>query len=448
MKLKAAVSIVITALASLLLFSSCDSIDFFRSAESLLMPPLYFSEYEDLIDAFNSSVGSTVTLCNPKDGDYLSAITVSDIDSDGEEEGIVFYRDALEGNTASFSVFKNYKGNWKKCGDYRGYGDGVDSMLISDLDGDNMAELVVIWSFSGISNADIFSVYRSGTSAVRYTEISKESCDIAKVFDIDGDGEEEIFYITSEMENDVVKKFARIMKFTGQNLEILGETKVDPNVGGYVSFKREKDNISGNTKVYLDATKSGDMMITEVLYWNDYLQVLLAPLFDEESNSNTASLRYEPIPCSDINGDGRIEIPVQTVYKKSGEDDNQDVYLTEWTDFEGNKKTDIIKSLVNVSEDYYIDLDELKIKDPGLSKYVGTDWTAWIIYDPVAYEKTGNALFTVLKIPRDRWESENHSKDIIIISRLDSIICVNINRDGAETGLDGETIKNIVKKLP
>ena len=431
------------------LLSGCESNMLIRTVDSLLTPPLYYTEYEGLVTVFNERVGSNVLLCNPIQGDHLSAITVVDIDNDGAEEAIVFYKDTIEEGNARFSLLKNVDGTWKFLGDYKGYGNQVNSLIFPDFDCDGVKEILIVWSYSGITNANVFSVYRSKGEGLNYRELDVQSCDLVKPIDLDADSREEIFFISTQTEAGVVSKTAKLLKLAEDDFKLIGKTPIDPQVGSYVSYKTEKYSQETPMKIYIDAVKTNNMMITEVIYWDSESQQLAAPLYDLETGSNNKTLRYEPIQCVDINNDGHIEIPIQTVYIEQSEHNDKLLYVTDWTYFEGNVPVLSERTFVNLENGYIVNLGTLSNKKLLIREQEGDGWTSWSVYTENAAIAGGNVLFTIIKVPKTRWEKEM-SQDksyITILKQQDGVICVNINENGRAAGLGEEQIRKIVTKL-
>ncbi len=443
-----AVAVIAFLFVICFMFSSCGTGSLIRPVDSLLTPPLYYSEYEELVKAFNDAVDKSVVLCNPTEGDHLSAITVSDIDSDGIEEGIVFYRDTLEEDIACFSVFKNIDGSWTDCGDYVGYGNRVTSLVFADLDGDSTSEIMVIWNYSGITGGKVLSVYRSKTGNIKYSEIAKESCDLAKAVDLDADGFEEVFFITSVTDKSNVSRKAKLMKYYDKKFGVVSETPVDANISSYASCKFEKDDEGFPVRIYLDAIKGQDMMITEIIYWDKSASALVAPLYDSQTQTNTVSLRYEQIECADIDGDGKYEIPVQSVYSGSEDEPDTLVYLTDWSYFEGNEPVSSRETFVNLKDGYYVDLTQLPKVRLNIRRQSAEDWSGWVIYSENSEKLIGNTLLTVTECTKKRWESGLYDSHIIIFKQLDFVLCARINNLGEEMGLTEETVRKAVVKLP
>lgn len=447
--------VVILALSLCLFLCSCQAPVFIRTVDSLLTPPLYYSEYEGLLEAFHTEVGSSVILCNPIEGDHLSAITVADVDGNGTEEGIIFYRDALESEIAKFAVFTCMDDNWERCGIYSGYGDEIRSLVLTDFDGDTVQDILITWNYSGINGGSVFSAYRSEADELYYTELTFQSCNLVKAIDMDGDNINEIFFVSTLIDNNASTRSAELYKYKDGKFYEAGSAMVDPFVGSYTSFVCE-GLLGFPLTVYFDGVKSNNIVITESVTWDPDEKNLKSVFYDEESGTNIKTIRYEQIPCADINDDSLVEIPVQTAHEETEEQDGettaaQTLYETEWVRFEGENETVVERSFVNDSDGYIVNLDLIPSDEAFVRKQEGGDWTSWSVYIPDEENYAGNTLFTIVNVPKSRWESEinNDSSDYITIFKKDSsVICVKINAYGKESGLDESAIKKIVTVIP
>ena len=73
----------------LLLLSGCT---FGATVDALLTPPHLRGEQEQIYQALENAVGNRITLQYPRSGNHLSAVMISDLDGDGQDEAAVFYR--------------------------------------------------------------------------------------------------------------------------------------------------------------------------------------------------------------------------------------------------------------------------------------------------------------------------------------------------------------------
>ncbi len=440
----------IMIIAMLFVLSSCSSNSFILPADSLLSPPLYYEEYEDLVESFNKSINGEMTLCSPKKGDYRSAIVVEDIDSDGLQEAVIFYKTNSDISVARMHYFDLVGNRWISFGDFNGYGAGIENIVITDMDFDGKKELLVLWNTSGSASGNILSVYRLDAVTNKFKEISNESCFISEIVDIDGNGKKDIFLIAQNNVPSGSQKVAKAMRLSGDSVIIFGETKLDPNISSYSSVKTEKTSREAPMRIYIDAYKGEQQMITEVVYWDGKNSELCAPLLDSETMTNSISLRFDPIGCSDINNDGIIDIPVQNTF--FGKSDNvtaldaENIYLTEWKSLSSSGLETVAYSLVNYHDGYLINLDKSEINSLGIRNYRSQN--SWIVYSADIAGKPVNELYSVFKIPTLKWNTENYDNYIPIIENEENVVCVFITSDGKSLGITEDFLKSKIIKIP
>lgn len=433
-----------------LVFSSCTSNVLIRPVDSLLSPPLYYEEYEDLLDVFNENVGGEFTFCHPQKGDYRSAIIVEDIDSDNETEALIFYKNNVDQTTARMHCFDLVDGRWISDGDFNGYGNGVESLKMTDMDSDGFSELMVVWSISGVSSGSIMSLYRAQPVIGEYREISNESCSVSEFVDVNGNGKKEIFFITQSAVSGVNQRTAKVMKLSGDTVSLMGEARLDPNISSYTAIKTEKASDDEPMKIYVDALKGEQQMITELVYWDGEKSELCAPFLDAETMSNTATLRYEPIGCSDMNNDGVIDIPVQSRIFGKGDNsltvDTENIYLTEWKNYTKAGLETAAYTLINYSDGYMINLDESEINTTGIRNYRSQN--CWVVYKTDSSGESVGEIYSVLKIFSDRWDESKFSAYIPIVEKEDSVVCVYVTQNGKDRGIDEDFVKSKITKIP
>lgn len=448
--MKRFVSVLCLVFMFCFVLSSCDSVDVIRPVSALLSPPLYYEEYEELVQTFNTTVGKGALLCSPQNGTHKSAIVVEDIDSDGETEALIFYKSKAEDTVVRMHYFNVSSGKWVSTGDFSGYGNEIESVVVEDMDGDGFKELIVTWSITGVTSSNVMSVYRATYMTGKFKEISNETCIMCEVVDVDSDSQKEIFYISQSNTSGVIQKTAKVMKLSGDSVLHMGETKIDPNISTYKSFKTEKSSGDSPMKIYIDALKGENSMITELIYWDKANNELVAPLIDPETLANNVTFRFEPILSSDINNDGMIDIPVQSEIFANGDDsatiDVENVYLTRWCNFHSSTKSETVaNTLINYSDGYMIYLENDELASVGIRNY--RSHNCWVVYK-VRSNGDQQEIFSVMKVPASRWDEKKFEAYIPIIEKKDSTVCVYITPSGRDSGIDEEYIREKVIRLP
>ena len=429
------------------LFSSCSSGSIIRPADMLLSPPLYYEEYADLVETFHKKVNTEVVMCHPGKGDYRSAIIVEDFDSDSEEEALIFYKKSEDPTLVRMHLLDRIDGRWISRNDFNGYGSSVESLVIDDMDLDGASELMVIWN---ASSGNILSLYRTTPKIGSYKEISNENCNLCELIDIDSDGRKEVFFVNTGNASGTVQRVAKSMKISGDSVVLMGEARLDPNISSYTAVKTEKAFDSEPMRIYIDALKGEQQMITELVYWDSSKSELCAPFLDAETMTNTVTLRYESIGCADINNDGIIDIPVQTSIFGKGDNklttDTENIYITEWTDYRSMEFNVVAYTLINTSDGYMINLSKNEIDYLGIRNYRSQN--CWIVYKSDSEGNSQGEMFSVLKIPSDKWNQHTYNAYIPIAERDDGTVCVYITQTGKDFGIDEELIKQKISKIP
>ena len=93
-------------------------------------------EQQQIYLALQDAVGSGITLQYPRAGANLSAFTVVDLDGDGEDEALVFYKKtnlAAVENGLRLSVLDQVKGKWMSVCDRPADGTEVERIVVSAM---------------------------------------------------------------------------------------------------------------------------------------------------------------------------------------------------------------------------------------------------------------------------------------------------------------------------
>lgn len=446
--MKRTVALITAVVVMLVSLSSCSGFKLFRAADSLLAPPLFYDEYEGLVELFRSQTGTNVSLCAPYDGEYRSAIIVEDFDGDDEDEAMILYRDASGDPVAKARCYESSDGEWTQAGDFNGHGNQVQSVTVRDMNGDGISEIIVSWSVSGVSVGKSLSVYHTPGNNVRFKEISNEACSVSLIEDIDGDSLDDIFLITPNSNSAIPQKSARLISFSGSSAVLKGEARVDANISNYVAVKTEKSE-NGSFRIFVDALKGERQMITELILWDKAKGKLTAPLFDESTMSTMLTHRNDPILSADINGDGILDVPSQVEIFSSGDNemtiDPNHLYITSWLNFFDDGNETVINAVVNYDNGYMLALDSRERF--GLSIEDVANENRWIIKEknPETAEET--ELYSITRVSAEQAEGNYPEGYHVVIEKEEYMVVVHITPYGLEQGITADTLDEKIISL-
>ena len=438
-------------------FSSCGGSGFLKSADSLLVPPLFYDEYEGLVELFRSRIGEDVFLCSPYDGEYRSAIVVEDFDGDSQNEAIIFYKESQGDSYAKAASFEMSDGEWIYSAGFNGHGNQVESVSVRDMNGDDISEIIVSWSVSGVSTGKTLSVYHTSEKNVPFKEISNEVCAVSMIVDVDGDSLDDIFLITSNSGSAASnakaavapQRYARLIGVSNGAALLKGEARVDANISSYASVKTEKTSDDEPLKIYIDAMKGESQMITELVYWDKDAAELAAPLFDDATMSNVATLRNEPIASTDINGDGKIDVPAQVEIFASDSNemtiDPKDSYITSWLNFGENGRETLMNTLVNYPDGYMLVLNDEDRANLKIEDY--RELNCWIVKEINRETNEETELYSILRISKEKISETDTSQHIPLIDKDEYTVFAYINQNGIERGITDSELKTKILPL-
>ncbi|MCM1132057.1 MAG: hypothetical protein NC340_01160 [Ruminococcus flavefaciens] len=305
---------------------------FGTSIDTLMTPPKLSLEQEQIYSALTDAVGDSISLKYPKSGKYLSAFIVEDIDGDSGNEAVVFYEKtglAVEENTLRINILDSDSGTWRSVFDTPADGAEIERVMISKL-GENQRMNLIIGSSLINRSEKTVTIYSYSSGQLERT--FSESYSFIDVTDLDRDGENEFLILKGSSNSDSAAaeayKLDSIGKYHQYRTELSGSFTDFDNIGyGELS--------GGYTGLYIDAVSGAGFIQTDIIYMDEKG---LNKIFSGQEESDET---LRPSGCSsyDVDGDGQLEIPVQTIspgYEKASEGER--INLTNWLYISENNK--------------------------------------------------------------------------------------------------------------
>lgn len=448
--------ILSAALLLILIFqlSGCSSVKF-TTIDKLMRPPRLYGDNSELQDAFEKSVGKDITLKAPVSGTYKSAFIFYDIDGDKDNEAFVFYTKNIVDDAVRMQVMDKIDGEWTSVASFIGSGSEVNTVDFIDMDSDNVFELIVSWNILESKGNKIFSIYRFNVSKsiVGAFAVCTEAYTIMKPMDIDTDSNTEVFFILLDATSEAPQSVARVLKMNDKKISLYGEAKLDGNVSGYSDIKEIVGKKDGIYKLYIDAYKGENQMITEVIFWNNETSALEAPFIDAQTNTNIATWRSVRLPVYDIDKDGELEIPAQVVMQ--GGITRQGVgnvilpfYITKWYKTNGKQLVEIKQNAVNFECKYILNFSTNWQNIISIQSDMQTK--TWEVFqvDPDDKEKM-QLLFIVSCVDKNVWSNRVETKyagfsQVFENSKNATVIAASITQAGEGIGLNLKKLNEII----
>ncbi len=421
------------------------------SAEKLLRPPKSGVEIEDAVEKF---AGESIILKNPVSAtsEYSSSLTLTDLDSDGTEEAVVFYTPVSNESGVHINVLKRIGDEWISIGDFSGYGSNVETVTFRKLAKDTKCyDIVTTWSYIDNKVLTIHKVSGEGRRA-DLRLVSDISYTSMGYVDVDKDGFYEIFLINGDFSDKTKVPTAKIIRIEKYSMLNIGMISLSREIVGYVNSYCEEidDEFIPMIAVY-DYVNSDGLYGTDVVYWNGESSSLNLMQVDAAKNSAFSTLRSLPVYSNDIDGDTYIEIPVQEPIVGSsvnGTKNSASLTYTVWCSLVPSSNGIKLEKSSN-SRLYFTDKDYFDIKSEFLSDITVTrnaDADTWNIFSyNLGSLSENDILVNVRNVSQEdlnKFVSRGY-KQLSSVASENKFIVYMITEEGKKFGLQDSDFVNV-----
>ncbi|MFV0497388.1 MAG: hypothetical protein ACK5L0_04335 [Candidatus Fimivivens sp.] len=343
---------LLALLLSLLLLSACNGVQL--GINELLEPPRLTTQQSAIYDAVELAVGTdTFKLRYPRRGENLSACVLNDLDQDGQDEAIVFYELTVNGLTSSWmSILTEDDGVWKSRYQLPGEGGDIDFVSFAAIENTARNNIIVGWTVAGKNNlvCKVYA-YADESAEMRYEGNYNEIL----IDDVDGNGLAEMVLCTKNLTKSAVMS---LIKYRSGRIVRTSEVKMPTAMTDYAKLSYGKLT-SGLNAVFADIYLGADEMTTRIAVVDDQKSII-EPLSNEELGIYESFDRATPtLTCADVNGDGLIDIPISSPLPGySTSEEREVVYLTEYMSILAGELKCVQRSVVNFAAGYQLKLPD------------------------------------------------------------------------------------------
>ena len=406
-----------------------------HSIESLMRPP-HAADWQALEKALTSILGSGYSLRVPQSGSYHSAVTLIDLNGDGQQEAIVFYSRSTD--PVRLCVLRQSGDSWQKVNDFAGDGSGVYSLEFDDMNGDGLSEIFVGWFLFNDKSKKELTVYSASTvdQKLSVSVCITEPYDHYILTDVKNNGEKQLFVaFTDVSKSPIAASIRRFGLDASGRLYTAGSLPMDPRVVRIESLLFDLPQGDQHPRVFADALLADNQMITEVFLWDEDNKDYVSPFRKSADDLNTATQRSGTLKCADIDNDGLYEIPLRKRFIQSDADEVAMGYLLTWCGIEGQTLEPQVFYAVNVAQDYRLFLPK-EWNGEVFVRY--TDAAHWSFVN-----KKNEALFSITVQDSASFKANNTNATVLDdTSAPGSTYFCRVTEKGKAFGLTEEALKS------
>lgn len=394
------------ALALAVGLSGCGMKLVFNPEELYALPTLP-AKYTELSGQLSAILDGGAEYAAPTSGTNIQPVQLADLDGDGREEAVAFFRKTDDEKPLKIYIFSAQGDSYEQEAVIEGSGTAVYSVVYSDLDGDGRTELVVGWKVSPELQA--LSVYTLSDKGTRELLRSVSYVRYANA-DMDRDGRQELVVLRTDEEGDSVADY-----YGWQ------EGSLTPRNPVRISMTMAELSQQGRVTV---GTLQGDqpaIFVTGVTEESGAVTDILAVRNEELSNivlAEATGVSGEIAPfCglypTDIDSDGLTEVPTPV-----REDGQSPIQRVDWRSFDlsGTGRTDI-STYHCMEEGWYLQLPENWIDRVEAERTVSGGEAAVIFYAADADGQRGEPVLRIAAVTGTNREARAARGNRVILRR-------------------------------
>lgn len=288
------------------------------SVEDLYVLPQLPMEYKDLSAQIDEILADGAEYTSPAAGTNLQSVQLVDLDGDGNEEALAFFRSSSEESPLKIYIFRGKGDTYEQAAIINGSGTSINSIQYVDMDGNGIQEILVVWRVSAevqtmcvYSMADLKPVQLMSSPYSRYS-----------IVDLDEDGVQELLVVHSD-ESESGATLADYYDWDGRSLLLQSTAKLSMSVAE-LQWIQTGTLQSGDPAVFVTGRVTGveetSRAVTDILVYRqpDLTNIVLS----SSTGVSSEIFRFLNLQPTDINNDGVTEVPMPAALPGEGGDES------------------------------------------------------------------------------------------------------------------------------
>lgn len=335
-----------------MMLSGCNMPEPTLDPEDLYRLPTLPAKYTELNLQLNEILEQGADYAAPASGANTQPVQMVDLDGDGREEALAFFRNSKEEKPLKIYIFKADGDTYRHAALIEGTGTGFYSIAYEDLDQDGRSELAVGWKATVEHQVlEVYSLYPGSPEALVQTDYIKYT-----VQDLDQDGRKELVVIHADEEGVGIADYYNWQEdgsLANQSSARISATMAELNQQGRLTRGALREGIPA---LFVTGVTDSAKTITDILAIRN--GELANIVLSETSGISGEISPFRSLYPTDMNGDGLTEVsrPVQLF---SLQDDGISYERTDWYQYDLNGENRVVlRTYHNPEDSWYLRLPE------------------------------------------------------------------------------------------
>lgn len=395
------------------------------SIDELYCLPKASEDYYDLQEALSQALGNGLSYDAPASGARREPVQLVDLDHDGTDEAVAFFRSSQDGSVAAY-IFARRDSQYELADQIPCSGSAVGAVEYADLDGSGSLELLITCQVSeAVTQALQVSRYQNNAAESLLTA----PCGRYVLTDLNGDGAKEILCITDSGAE--ASAAVNYYTYVGGQMKTGQELRLSENYSDILNIAQ--GTLEDGTEAVLITGTAEDQMKTDVLIQNDQAELTAV---DCGTLGSSAQLQGGDLYPRDMDGDGNLEIPKGKVLPEY-EAGSGTQWTVEWYGLTAKGKFGLKCSTYHCfDEGWYLELPESWDDAISVREKSETDGACTIhsvgFYQKSSGRKAGTEIVTIYALYGAARQEQVEARGLTsLYSDTDMILAVEINEDAA-----------------
>lgn len=338
------------------------------------------AQYTELNSQISAILDGGAEYAAPTSGTRVQSVQMVDLDSDGSEEAIAFFRRSEDEKPLKIYIFKTVEGAYVPAAVIEGSGSAISSIAYSDLNSDGRTELVVGWKVN--TELQALSVYAlrhgNGETLLQPEEVLKSVSYVKyAITDLNQDSLQEVVILRADEEGNGLAEYYTWGSggSMAQSATAVSMTMAELSRQGRLT----RGTLQGGVPaLFVTGVTEQSRAITDILTLQE--GELDNILLSASTGVSRCICDYYGLYPTDLNGDGLTEVPVPAELPQWSEE-GETYERIDWMQFdaEGSAQT-ILRTYHDMESRWYFQLPESWTDQIMVSRTVMSDEAAVTFY--------------------------------------------------------------------
>lgn len=320
--------------------------------EDLYSLPTLPAKYTELNTQLNAILEKGAEYAAPTSGANIQPVQLVDLDGDGREEAVAFFRSSQDEKPLKICIFSAEEDTYRLTERIEGTGSGFYSVAYEDLDGDGRMELTVGWKVTVEHQVlEVYGLWPDGAVPLLQADYVKYT-----TADLDQDGRKELVVIHADAEGEGVADYYTWQpdgSLACQSYARISVTMAELSQQGRVTRGGLK---GGAPALFVTGVTEMPRAITDILAVRN--GELTNIVLSETYGVSNVIAPFRSLYPTDINGDGCTEVS-RPVRLHSLTEDGLSFERTDWYQYDSNGTgTVALRTYQNQEDGWYLRLPE------------------------------------------------------------------------------------------